>query len=143
MTKLQFEPEDFARDGLYMPCEVEREYSAKVANAKLAEIKKAWVQEAYTPEYYNNMKASVLAELKASATVVQNKAGNPFWATESHSSDTHRAYLIGIEEIKPEVELTFQHAHEWDKYYDSQGRPMEMRCRHCGQKHKAKWEVVE
>lgn len=134
MSKLQFSSEDFWKES----DDIEKYYitpgfATMIANAKLAEIKKAW-----------------LAELKANATVVYGYlAGNAeiMYGPNQHEESTHRAYLIGIEEIKPkeceheplEAKVTtgpYTLSVTFDYSTNS-------KCKHCGVKLKAKWEPVE
>lgn len=77
MSRLEFTPEDFRTYNGF-------ETIADLANSILPEIRAAW-----------------LAELKSTATVVfgrQTLVGLT-WGPEQDEIDTHRAYLIGVEEI--------------------------------------------
>lgn len=134
MTKLQFEPEDF--DLGYDSVLMTKETMANICNAKLAEIKKAWryemeVEQKEWQEIYNKCRAEILAELKASATVV-TKALVGLWSEKPHPNDILRGYIVCVEEIEKKA---------------CEHEPLDISratfCKHCHVRLKAKWEVVE
>jgi hypothetical protein len=71
----------------------------------------------------------------------EDKKAEAFGTRMENHNPTHKAWLIGIEEIKPMV--SFSHEHVWDSYKNNEGLPDEMRCRECGKKLKAKWESAD
>lgn len=163
--KTQFDPEDFR------VANMRSVVAAEIANAKLAEIlanaiadaKKAWEDERIeplatvgrsirfppndAPDFMAALKDQWLAELKASATVVYtskspNNENN--WDLVQSGTDTHRAYLIGVEEI---AKQPCEHEPELRQDFIPSGVATFIvpvtKCKHCGVKLKATWHEEE